>query len=264
MTAAVVTGAAGGIGSAIAAKLAAGGRAVAVLDIDLDGAERVADRVRATGARAAAYRLDVGDPAAAAAAVAAAESDLGPVDTLVNNAGYACQTAFLEQTPEEWHGEFAVIVDGLIHCSRAVYPLMARHGGGSIVNIGSVNGLAFYSHPTYSAAKAALFSLTQSMAGLFGPAGVRVNAVAPGTIRTPIWDEKVAEDPQIFASLEPYLPLGHVGTPDDIADAVAYLASGAARHVTGVVLPVDGGLGVGILPMVHAINKPGNQTGAGA
>jgi meso-butanediol dehydrogenase / (S,S)-butanediol dehydrogenase / diacetyl reductase len=262
MATALVTGGAGGIGAAIVAKLAAEGRAVAVTDVDIEGATHVAERVRSGGALAAAYKLDVSDPASVAESITAAESDLGPIDTLVNNAGYANQTAFLEQAPEEWRGEFAVIVDGLIHCSRAVYPLMARRGGGSIVNIGSVNGLGFYSHPTYSAAKAALFALTQSMAGLFGPAGVRVNAVAPGTIRTPIWDEKVAENPRIFDSLEPYLPLGHVGTPDHIADVVAFLVSDAARHVTGVVLPVDGGLSVGILPMAQVINKPSDQSGA--
>jgi NAD(P)-dependent dehydrogenase (short-subunit alcohol dehydrogenase family) len=254
--AALVTGAGGGIGAAIARKLAGDGYAVAVTDLDQPGAQAVVAQIEAAGGVARAYRLDVSDRDEVEAVVASVGHDLGAPEVLVNNAGYANQTAFLEQSQHEWHGEFAVIVDGLIHCSRAAYPAMAQRQRGSIVNIGSVNGLAFYSHPTYSAAKAALFSLTQSTAGLFGRHGIRVNAIAPGTVRTPIWDEKVSADPSIFGGLEPYLPLGRVGLPEHIADAVAFLASDAASHITGAILPVDGGLGVGILPMATLINGP--------
>jgi meso-butanediol dehydrogenase/(S,S)-butanediol dehydrogenase/diacetyl reductase len=256
MSTALITGAAGGIGAAIARKLASDGYAVAVTDLDQPGAHSIVEQIQANNGTARAYRLDVSNRGEVEAAVAEVSRDLGLIDVLVNNAGFANQTAFLQQDPDEWHSEFAVIVDGLIHCSRAVQAGMAQRGHGCIVNIGSVNGLAFYSHPTYSAAKAALFSLTQSMAGLFGRQGIRVNAIAPGTIRTPIWDEKVSADPTIFGGLEPYLPLGHVGLPEHIADAVAFLVSDAASHITGTILPVDGGLGIGILPMATLINGP--------
>jgi NAD(P)-dependent dehydrogenase (short-subunit alcohol dehydrogenase family) len=114
--------------------------------------------------------------------------------------------------------------------------------------------MAFYSHPTYSAAKAAVFSLTQTMAALLGADGIRVNAVAPGTIRTAAWDHRLAEDPEVFEELARYVPLGRVGTPEHVADAVAFLASPAASHITGVILPVDGGLTTGILPMALNIS----------
>jgi NAD(P)-dependent dehydrogenase (short-subunit alcohol dehydrogenase family) len=252
---ALITGAAGGIGAAIARRLAAE-TAVVLADLNGDGAQAVAAQINAAGGSAHAYTLDVTDADAVNSMVAYIAERLAPVDILVNNAGYADQTPFLDLTPAQWHDEFAVIIDGTINCTRAVLPSMAERKRGAVINIGSVNGMAFYSHPTYSAAKAALFSLTQSMAALFGTDNVRINAIAPGTIRTPAWDTLLAKEPTILDELTPYIPLRRVGAPEHIAEAVAFLASDAASHITGVVLPVDGGLTTGILPMAQKINGP--------
>lgn len=251
---ALVTGGAGGIGAAVARALITQGMRVAVGDIDGDRATAVAQEIDPTGGSARGWAMDVADRATVDRVVAEVSDALGPVDVLINNAGFAEQTGLLDMEPEQWQREFDVIVSGALHCSRAVLPSMMQRKGGAIVNIGSVNGLAFYSHPTYSAAKAALFSLTQSMAALYGEAGVRVNAVAPGTIATPIWDAKLEKDRGIFDALMPYIPLRTIGRPDHVADAVCYLASDRAGHITGVILPVDGGLATGILPMARQIS----------
>lgn len=251
---ALVTGAAGGIGATVARALTVQGMRVAVGDIDEDRATAVAREIDPTGRSARGWAMDVTDRAAVERVVAAVSDSLGPVHVLVNNAGFADQTGLLDMEPEQWQREFDVIVSGAIHCSRAVLPSMMQDKRGAIINIGSVNGLAFYSHPTYSAAKAALFSLTHSMAALYGANGVRVNAVAPGTIATPIWDVKLEENRKIFDALTPYIPLGTIGRPDHVADAVCFLASDRAAHITGVILPVDGGLATGILPMAHHIH----------
>jgi NAD(P)-dependent dehydrogenase (short-subunit alcohol dehydrogenase family) len=251
---ALVTGAAGAIGSAISRRLAADGMTVVVADINGDGAQAVAAEISAAGGVAHGWTLDVSDADAVAVAVAQIAAELGPVDVLVNNAGYADPTPVLKMTPAQWHGEFGVIIDGTLNCTRAVVPAMTERGDGAVINIGSVNGMAFYSHPTYSAAKAAVFSLTQTMAALLGADGIRVNAVAPGTIRTAAWDRRLADDPEVFEELARYVPLGRVGTPEHVADAVAFLASPAASHITGVILPVDGGLTTGILPMALNIS----------
>lgn len=251
---ALITGAAGAIGSAIARRLANAGMTVAVTDLNRAGAQTVADGITATGGSARGYLLDVTDSEAVSATVAQIAEQLGPVDVLVNNAGYADGTPFLDLKPAQWHGEFAVIVDGTINCTRAVLPGMAERKRGAVINIGSVNGMAFYGHPTYSAAKAAVFSLTQSMAALLGADNIRINAIAPGTIRNPAWDARSVEEPALFEELARYIPLGRVGNPEHVADAVAFLASDAASHITGVILPVDGGLTTGVLPMAIQIS----------
>ena len=127
-----------------------------------------------------------------------------------------------------------------------------RHG--VVINIGSVNGMLCYSHPTYSGAKAAVFSLTQNMAALLGPDNIRVNAIAPGTIRNPAWGARSTKEPTLLADLARYIPLGRIGTPEHVADAVAFLASDAASHITCVILHVDGGLTTGVLPMAIQIS----------
>lgn len=250
----VVTGAGGGIGAAIARVLSRDGLAVAVVDIDEESGARVARDIGANGGLARAWRMDVTDRGEVEQVVAEVEDGLGPVEVLVNNAGYAEQAAFLEMSQEQWQREFEVIVSGAIHCSRAVLRGMRERNSGAIVNIGSVNGLAFYSHPTYSAAKAALFSLTQSMAALCGANNIRINAVAPGTVATPIWDAKREENQAIFETLEAYIPLGRVARPEHVAETVGFLAGSASAHITGTILPVDGGLSTGILPMAYHIN----------
>lgn len=245
-----VTGAGGGIGSAICELAVSRGWRVAAADLDLEAAERTAaahpDAILPIG-------FDVADAAEVDRAFALVESTWGPVRAAVNNAGFADQTPFSQITQEQWTREFDVMVSGAIHVIRRAMPNMAGLPGSSVVNIVSVNGMGFYSHPTYSASKAALISLTGSLAALYGHSGVRINAIAPGTVITPIWGtpDVIAER---TAPLLPYVPLNKMAVPHDIAEAVLFLVSDAAGQITGATLPVDGGLTTGILPVAHLIS----------
>ena len=124
-------------------------------------------------------------------------------------------------------------------------PGMIKQRRGVIVNIASVNGLAYFGNEAYSAAKAGVINLTQSMAVRYGRYGIRANAIAPGSVRTPIWQQRIDKDPQVLETLKKWYPLGRIGEPDDIAKAALFLASDAASWITGIVLPVDGGLMAG-------------------
>ena len=134
-------------------------------------------------------------------------------------------------------------------CIHAVLPGMVERGGGSIVNVASVNGLGYYGNEAYSAAKAGMISLSGSVAARYGRHGVRSNSVAPGTIRTAAWDERLAREPDLLERLARWYPLGRVGTPDDVASAVLFLGSGEASFISGAVLTVDGGLTTGQVRM---------------
>lgn len=247
----LVTGASGGIGRSICTMAAARGWRVVVSDIDLTAAESLAEEI---GEHALAVELDVSSSAAVDSTFATVERHWGPVQGLVNNAGFADQTPFLEMPESAWQREFDVMVSGAIHCIRRALPGMRTLPGSAIVNVASVNGIAFYSHPTYSAAKAALLSLSQSLAAICGADGIRINAVAPGTVLTSIWGADDAALSARTTPLLPYVPLAKFATPDDIASSVLFLVSPDAGHITGITLPVDGGLTTGILPMAHHIN----------
>ncbi len=235
--AALVTGAGRGIGEAVARRLAGEGARVLMTDVD---AERVADAAAGVDG-AEALACDVGDRASVEAAVAYAVDRFGRLDVLVNNA-YACHPdtpRFEDQSDETWLRDLDISLTGAFRCARAAMPhLAAADGRGAVVSIGSVNGLADFGNHSYSAAKAGLGSLTRTLAGDAAPRGVRVNLVAPGTVHTPGWTGR--EDALARAARE--YPLGRVGLPDDIAAAVAFLASSDASWITGVTLPVDGGL----------------------
>ena len=137
---------------------------------------------------------------------------------------------------------------------------MIENRSGVILNISTVNALAYYGNEAYSAAKAGLLSLTRSLAARYGPSGVRANAIAPGTLRTAAWEERMQRDPDVFERLAKWYPLGRVGEPEDVAGAALFLASDEAAWISGAVLPVDGGLTVGNLQMVREIiNEPDDQ-----
>ncbi|GAA4601450.1 SDR family NAD(P)-dependent oxidoreductase [Actinoallomurus liliacearum] len=229
----VVTGAGAGIGRAIALRFGAEGAQVVVADLDAASAERTAGEI--PGARAVA--VDVTDGAGVRAALA----DL-PVDVLVNNAGGAVDAAFEELPEEAWDRDVDLCLKGTFLCTQAVLPAMLRRGGGVIVNVASVNGITHLGNEAYSAAKAGVLSLTRSVAVRYGPAGIRCNAVAPGTIRTSAWDERESHRPGVLDRVAGWYPLRRVGTPDDVAAAVAFLASDEAAWISGTTLPVDGGL----------------------
>ena len=208
--------------------------------------------VRDAGGRAFATKADITDMAALEAAIDAAEAALGPAGILVNNAAYTAAGDLAGISLESWHREIDVNINGSYHGLRAMLPRMQARGGGVVVNIASVNGVRYFGNPAYSAAKAALINLTQSVASEYGKHGIRCNAVLPGSVRTDniTWKIRQERDPEVFAKLARWYPLGRVAEPDDVAKAVSFLASDEADYITGVALPVDGGLLAGMNVMI--------------
>ncbi|MFI1969706.1 oxidoreductase [Streptomyces cinnamoneus] len=250
----LITGAGRGIGEAVARRLAAEGAAVLVTDADGPRARRAATRIRAAGLTAEALTCDVGDRDAVDAAVAHAVGRFGRLDVLVNNA-LSCHPdpPLVEDYPDEvWSRDVDITLTGAFRCVRAAMPHLAAAGGrGAVVNIGSVNGEQDFGNHAYSAAKAGLASLTRTLAGQCAPRGVRVNLIAPGTVRTPNWEGWEASLERAAA----HYPLGRVGRPEDVAAAVAFLASEDAGWITGVTLPVDGGILVANLGLRGALRR---------
>ena len=250
---AIVTGSGSGIGQAIAARLAEEGASICVADVDLPSAEVTASMIRDLGHTALARQVDVINRAGVVDAVAWTKEQLGPVDVLVNNAAVCNDTPLLDLTEEDWDRDVDVTLKGSFFCAQAVLPEMVARGTGSIVNLGSVNGFQYLGNDAYSAAKAGLIGLTRSLAVSYGRYGIRTNMVAPGTIRTTAWDLRLTRNPTVLDELVKWYPLGRVGTVDDVAAAVAFLASREASWITGTVLTVDGGLLAGNAPMVTDI-----------
>ncbi len=248
----LVTGAAHGIGRAISLRLASEGAVIAIIDRNLEGARETAELVKSAGGVAFATQGDISDMNSATAAIDQCEAELGEIDVLVNNAAYS-EAGDLERISlEMWHKEIDINLNGTYHCMRAMLPRMQKRGGGVIVNIGSVNGSRYFGNPAYSAAKAALVNLTQSVASEYGKDGIRCNIVLPGSVRTDAitWKIRQERDPKIFEKLSKWYPLGRVAEPEDIAKAVSFLASDDASYITGVALPVDGGLLAGMNVMI--------------
>lgn len=238
----VITGAARGIGEATARRFADEGAAVLITDINEPAAQATAASIRGKGGRAEAYGCDVADRASADAAIAHAAATFGGLDVLVNNA-YSCsdhRDDFTDESDDAWQLDLNVTLVGAMRCSRAALPYLtaAPSRRGAIVNIGSVNGLSDFGNHSYSAAKAGLISLTRTLAMQVASSGVRVNLVAPGTVRTPSWDGREAQ----LDRLAGIYPLGRVGETSDIAAAVTFLASTDAAWITGTTLPVEGGI----------------------
>jgi NAD(P)-dependent dehydrogenase (short-subunit alcohol dehydrogenase family) len=242
---AVITGAARGIGFAIAAKLAEAGAAVVLADVS----EKVldsADRLVAQGLTAAGLRCDVTDPAQVEALMAHAVSRFGGIEILVNNAGIAVLAPALEMTPDQWDRVFAVNIRGAFLCSTAAGREMARQGrGGRIINISSISGsLGWKGDIAYSASKGALNALTRALAVELAHLKIGVNAVVPGTTVTDLNWERLYHDEQARQSRAAQIPWGELGKPEYVGDAVLFLASPQAYYITGQVLNVDGALGI--------------------
>jgi meso-butanediol dehydrogenase / (S,S)-butanediol dehydrogenase / diacetyl reductase len=252
----LVTGSGSGIGRAVAGRFAAEGAKVCVADIDARAAERASAEITAKGGVARPHPLDVTDRTGIAELVGSLRESLGPTDVLVNNAAVATGTPLLELSEEQWDHDIAVALKGAFLCAQAVLPDMIDRREGVILNVGSVNGFQHIGCDAYSAAKAGLVSLTRSLAVRYGPSGIRANMIAPGTVRTPVWQSRLARDPDLLDRLARWYPLGRVGTVDDIAAAATFLASQDASWITGTVLTVDGGLLAGNTRMVADIFGP--------
>ena len=241
---AIVTGAANGIGEATAKRLAEGGARVLLLDLAERG-EAVAAEIRQLGGEAVFRRGDVANETDAQACVAAALEDFGGLDIVVNNAAITLPKGYLETTPEEWDRVLAVNLRSAYLFLRAATPPLAE-ARGSVVNVASFHARATIENfAAYAAAKTGLLGLTRSAALDLGGRGVRVNAVCPGIIETAMWRtwlEQVADVDQTIAEVTALQPLGRIGRPEEVAAAIAFLASDESSYITGTALLVDGGV----------------------
>jgi NAD(P)-dependent dehydrogenase (short-subunit alcohol dehydrogenase family) len=243
-----ITGADGGIGQALCRHFTGEGATIAAIDRRASVAE-FARELRATGASVVHAVADVGNKDEVAAAFKA----IGPVDVLVNNAGFSEHPTFPKTDPEAWAYDVNGNLNSAYNCAHAVIPGMQAKGGGSIVAIGSVNGLMGFGDPAYSAAKAGLVSLTKSLAMELGRYNIRSNIVLPGTVRTPLWERKAGADSTTLERLRKWYPLGRIVEPIDVARTVAFLASDAAAAITGASLVVDCGLTAGNIVMTREL-----------
>lgn len=239
-----VTGAAGGIGQTLCRLF--GGEGATILAIDKsDRVLKLANDLAAEGIHARAAVVDI----ASAEAVADAFAELGEVDILVNNAGYSLHPTLAGTDPAGWQADMHGNLGGAYACAHAVLPGMVARRSGSIVNVGSVNALHALGDPAYSAAKAGMIAMTKAIAMEYGRYGIRANIVLPGTVRTPLWEERAKKDPKVLETLQRWYPLGRIVDPIEVARVVAFLASDAASAVTGAALPVDCGLTAGNIVM---------------
>lgn len=242
-TTALVTGAGAGIGRAAALALARAGAAVVVADIDaVHGIEVVGDIEHESG-RALFVAVDVADDAQVEHAVLRAVGEFGGLDIAFNNAGIEGDPAPTHEcTPENWQRTIAVNLTGVWSCMRHEIPAMRRRGGGSIINCSSVAGLVgFASIPAYTASKHGVVGLTRAAALEYATEGIRVNAICPGVIDTEMVDRFSGHDATAKAAMTDLEPVGRLGQPDEIADAVVWLASRQSSFVTGQAIAIDGG-----------------------
>jgi 2-hydroxycyclohexanecarboxyl-CoA dehydrogenase len=237
---ALVTGSGRGIGAAIADALAADGTAIAIVDLDGDNAEQHATTLRARGVRALGLQADISDAARMRHVVGEASNELGPIDVLVNNAGWDKIEPFVDNTEEDWDKILTINLKGPIIVTRAVLDQMIERKSGSIVNIASDAGRVGSSgEAVYSAAKGGVIAFTKTLAREMARYGIRVNCVCPGPTETALLGTL---DDKLRASIERAIPMRRVAQPDDIAPAVVFLAGAGARYITGQTLSVSGGL----------------------
>ncbi len=237
---ALVTGGARGIGHAIASGLGKHGAAIAVVDLDLDSATAGAESLGAQGIAAKPFACNVADFEAVKSLGEAVASEFDTIDILVNNAGIARDRLLLRMTPDDWAAVLNVNLTGAFNACKVFGPPMLKRREGSVINIASVVGqMGNVGQANYSASKAGLIGLTKSLAKEFAARSVRVNAIAPGFIRTAMTDELPDEVKQQMQST---IPMVRFGEPEDVANIAVFLASDLASYVTGQVINCDGGM----------------------
>jgi 2-hydroxycyclohexanecarboxyl-CoA dehydrogenase len=240
---AIVTGAAQGIGKAIASRLAAEGAKVALADVQLESAEQSAAEIRSTGAHALAVRLDVTKLDDANAAADRVERELGPIDILVNNAGWDVLQPFVETGPDLWDKLIAINFRGVLNCCRAVAPRMQSRGAGKIVSISSdAARVGSTGEAVYAGCKAAIIGFSKTLARELAGNHINVNVVCPGPTETALLKTAMAGREKVLESMARGIPFRRLGQPVDLAGAVAFFASPDSDFVTGQVLSVSGGL----------------------
>src|SRR4030043_65411 len=237
---ALVTGAAQGIGKAVALLLARNGADIVVSDINLEKAEETANEISSIGRKALAVKVDVADWNDVERMVGVILEKFAKIDILVNNAGITRDKLILRMTEEDWDAVLDVNLKGTFHCTKAVVRHMAKQRSGKIINIASVVGeMGNASQANYSASKAGVIGLTKTIAKEFAQRGININAIAPGYIETPmpeVLPEKVKEE------LKKLIPMERLGKPEDVAEAVFFLVSEDSNYITGHVLNVNGGI----------------------
>jgi 2-hydroxycyclohexanecarboxyl-CoA dehydrogenase len=242
----IVTGGGGGIGGATCRRFAAEGARVAVLDQRLEAAQRVAEDARAAGGTARAYACDITDRASVDAALAALRSELGPVDVLVNNAGWDVFRPFLKTEPAQWERLVAVNLVGALHMHHAVLPGMVERRAGRVVNIASdAARVGSSGEAVYAACKGGLVAFSKTLAREHARHGITVNVVCPGPTQTALFEDykQGAGNPEkLVEAFTRSIPLGRIGQPEDLPGAILFFASDDAAYITGQVLSVSGGL----------------------
>ena len=244
---AIVTGAGSGIGKAIAEGFTSEGAKVAIADLNLEAATITTEAI---GSAAIAVKVDVGDMKSVEAMIKQVEADLGPVDILVNNAGVSYITPFHECSEELWDKTIRINLKGAFNCCRTVITSMLARKTGVILNMSSQSGKSGNSQYTaYCASKFAIIGLTQSLAVEYAASGIRVNALCPGVVFTPLWDQMIADyarkrdmkPEEVKPYLESKIPMGRLCTEDDVAKAAIFLASEEASYITGQSINLSGG-----------------------
>lgn len=240
----VITGAAGGVGRALVSVCGDAGATVIGLDRDAGGLAALE--------RCAGVVVDLTDRDALRAAMARLVEEHGPPDAVISNAGWTRAETLGQTGPAEWDFELDLNLTAAYTLTHAVLPVL-RGTGGSLVYVASINALSHYGNPAYAAAKAGLLALMRAVATEEAAKGIRANAVCPGSIRTAAWDHRIAAQPDILNRVRALYPMGRLVEPEEVARAVAFLASDLASGINGVVLPVDAGISAGNLPFIREI-----------
>ena len=238
---ALVTGGGGGIGSAIARRLASEGAHVVVTDVNAEAAQAVAAEIAAAGHQASAIAANIARAEECHTLVKQVLAAQGQIDVLVNNAGINRRGNIMAISEDDWDATFAVNIDAMFHLCRAVIPQMMARGAGAIVNTASQWGLhPAPNHIAYNVSKAAVASFTQNLARDYAPHGIRVNAVCPGEIHTPMLEAGVKRSGRTIADLDRMVPYGRIGKPEEVAALVAFLASDEAPFMCGSLVEITG------------------------